>query len=81
MTEQQTPQPPYQAPAPPTQPTYRRLVRTPWDSPIGGVCGGVARYFGIDPTLVRVLTVITAIFTFPVGPIVYLILWAFIPKR
>jgi phage shock protein C len=47
---------------------------------IGGVCGGVAEYFHVDPTLVRVLTVIAGIFTFPVTPLLYLFCWAIIPK-
>jgi phage shock protein C len=80
MSEQPTEQG-YQAPPPPPPAPYRRLVRTTWDAPISGVCGGTARYFGIDPTLVRVLAVIAAVFTFPVGPIVYGILWAVIPRQ
>lgn len=87
MTEQPQPGPEQQPwsnrPTPPSTPPppARRLTRTSWDAPISGICGGVARYFGLDPTLVRVLTVIAAVFTFPVGPIVYLILWAVIPKE
>jgi phage shock protein C len=63
----------------PAAPPYRRLVRA-WNSPISGVCGGLAQYFGVDPTLVRVLAVIAGFFTFPVGPLVYLVLWAIIPR-
>ena len=63
----------------PTAPPYRRLTRA-WNSPISGVCGGLAQYFGVDPTLVRVLAVIAGVFTFPVGPLVYLVLWAIIPR-
>lgn len=37
---------------PPAEP--RRLTRTANDRMIGGVCGGIGRYFGIDPTLVRI---------------------------
>jgi phage shock protein PspC (stress-responsive transcriptional regulator) len=90
MTEQQPYQPPQQPPqqAPqqppfqaPSQPPYRRLTRTTWDAPVSGVCGGIARYLGVDPTLVRVLAVIAMVFTFPVGPIVYAVLWAVIPKE
>ena len=46
---------------------------------IGGVCGGIADYFNIDDTVIRVLFLI-GIFT-PV-PIVfiYFLLWIFIPK-
>lgn len=80
MSEQQAYQAPI-GPPPPQAPPYRRLTRTTWDAPISGVCGGVARYFGIDPTLVRVLAVIAAVFTFPVGPIVYAVLWAVIPRQ
>jgi phage shock protein PspC (stress-responsive transcriptional regulator) len=91
MTEQpsqpdQTGQPspqqgPPPTPPPPAAPPYKRLTRTAWDAPISGVCGGIARYFGVDPTLIRVLAVIAMVFTFPVGPIVYAVLWAIIPKE
>jgi phage shock protein PspC (stress-responsive transcriptional regulator) len=90
MTEQQTtqqqpqqePQPgqySYQGQYPP--PPYRRLTRTSWDSPISGVCGGLARYFGLDPTLVRVLAVLLAVFTFPAAIIAYVVAWAVMPKE
>ena len=88
MTEQQQanepPQPEPGQPtfqAPPPQPPYRRLTRTRWDAPVSGVCGGIARYLGVDPTLVRVLAVIAMVLTFPAGPIVYAVLWAVIPKE
>lgn len=87
MTEQQAnPQQPFQAPQQqpfqaPSPPPYRRLTRTTWDAPVSGVCGGIARYLGVDPTLIRVLAVIAMVFTFPVGPIVYAVLWAVIPKE
>ena len=85
MTEQQAQQhpqqqPPYQAPPPPQLP-YKRLTRTSWDAPVSGVCGGVARYLGVDATLVRVLAAITMVVTFPVGPIVYAVMWAVMPKE
>jgi phage shock protein C len=82
MSEQPT-GPTYQAPPPPPAPpaSYKRLTRTTWDAPISGVCGGLARYLGVDPTLVRVLAVVAAVFTFPVGPIVYAVLWAVIPRQ
>ncbi len=48
---------------------------------IAGICGGIAEWLGWDPTLVRVAYVIASIFSvaFP-GIIVYLILWAIMPK-
>jgi phage shock protein PspC (stress-responsive transcriptional regulator) len=41
----------------------------------------VARYLGVDPTLVRVLAAITMVVTFPAGPIVYAVMWAVMPKE
>ena len=74
----QTQPPPYQPPAPPP---FKRLTRTSWDAPVSGVCGGVARYLGVDSTLVRVLAAVTMVVTFPVGPIVYVVMWAVMPKE
>ena len=45
---------------------------------IGGVCSGVAEYLGIDTTLVRILTVVFAIFGGAAVPI-YLVAWAIMP--
>lgn len=57
-----------------------RLYRSMSDSMIAGVCGGLARYFGIDSTLVRLFFVL---FTFAggAGPVVYIILWIIIPRE
>jgi phage shock protein C len=57
---------------------YRRLLRSP-DRTVAGVCGGLADYAGVDPTIVRVAAVVLGIFMFPVVPILYLIAWAIIP--
>jgi phage shock protein C len=77
-------QPPYAHPGQQGQyppPPYKRLTRTSWDSPISGVCGGLARYFGVDATLVRVLAVLLAVFTFPAAIIAYVVAWAVMPKE
>jgi phage shock protein C len=68
---------PIQAPAP--QPA-KRLVRTQNDKMIAGVCGGVARYFGIDPTLVRVIAVVALVFAFPATVVGYVLAWAIMPS-
>ena len=49
---------------------------------IGGVCGGIAKYLGWDPAIVRLLYVLISIFSaaFP-GIIVYLILWVVMPEE
>jgi phage shock protein C len=64
----------YQPPAP------RRLVRSRNNRYIGGVCGGVADYLNMDPTLVRVLTVVVSVFT-GVPIILYLIALFLLPEE
>ena len=51
------------------------------DRMIGGVCGGLGVYFGIDSTAVRVGYVLLSILSiaFP-GLLVYIILWILIPE-
>lgn len=48
---------------------------------IGGVCGGLAEYFDVDPTVFRVLYAIATVFTAFSGLILYLVLWMIIPKK
>ena len=57
----------------------RRLTRSTSDKWIGGVCGGLADYFGWNANLVRLLFVLSCLLP---GPqfIVYLVLWIIIPK-
>lgn len=58
----------------------KKLYRSTIDRHIGGVCGGLAEYFNIDPTLVRVLFVLGLLF---VGGTfwAYLIMWIVVPER
>jgi phage shock protein C len=48
---------------------------------IAGVCGGIAEWLGWDPTVVRVLYMVGSILSvaFP-GILVYVVLWAVMPK-
>ncbi|MEP7354446.1 MAG: PspC domain-containing protein [Acidobacteriota bacterium] len=57
----------------------RRLYRSVTDKKIAGVCGGLADYFDLDPTLVRILAVIAL--TCGVGFFSYLIAIMVIPKE
>ncbi len=57
----------------------KRLTRSVKDKMLGGVCGGIANYFDIDPTLVRVGYILLTIFTIFSGFIAYLIRWIFMP--
>lgn len=59
----------------------KRLYRaSEKDSMVGGVCAGIADYFGIDPTIVRLLWVLF-IFGWGTGILAYLILWVVVPRR
>jgi len=55
-----------------------RLQRSRTERVIGGVCGGLAEYFNVDPVLVRVLLVVVT-FLGGAGLLLYLILWAVMP--
>jgi phage shock protein PspC (stress-responsive transcriptional regulator) len=59
----------------------RTLRRSRHDRIIAGVVGGLADYFGLDPTLARVIYVLVSIFSaaFP-GILVYILLWILIPE-
>jgi phage shock protein PspC (stress-responsive transcriptional regulator) len=64
---------------PPQQPP-RKLERSSTNKVFGGVCGGVANYVNMDPTLVRVLTVLISLFT-GVPVILYIIALFVIPEE
>lgn len=63
----------------PTPAPVRRLARRKNDRILGGVCGGIADYFGIDVALVRVLAVVVTLFTV-VAPAFYVAAWLLIPE-
>ena len=56
----------------------RRLQRSRTEKIIGGVCGGLAEYFNVDPTLLRILWVIVTL-AGGAGLLLYLILWVIMP--
>ncbi len=58
---------------------HKRLFRDENDKVIGGVCSGLANYFGIDVVVVRIIFVVLAV-SFGVGLIPYLILWIAVPS-
>lgn len=58
--------------------SYKKLYRSRNDCKIAGVCGGLAEYFGMDPTWVRLIF----IFFFFLGGctlLIYLIMWLVVP--
>ncbi len=55
-----------------------RLYRSRTDRFLGGVCGGIGKYLGIDPTIIR-LVFLVLLFTQGFGFLIYLILWILLP--
>jgi phage shock protein C len=70
------PETPTPGTAPGTAP--RRLTRSSTDKKIGGVCGGLAEYFDLDPTLIRVIWVLLVLCG-GTGLLAYVILWIVLP--
>jgi phage shock protein C len=56
----------------------KRLQRSRTERMIGGVCGGLADYFGMDPTLVRALLVFVTLLG-GAGVLLYAVLWVVMP--
>lgn len=58
----------------------KRLFRSRTDRWLSGVCGGLGKYFNVDPTLVRVLFAVALIFA-GTSLLVYIILIVVMPEE
>jgi phage shock protein C len=58
----------------------KQLQLSTQDKKIAGVCGGIAEYFDIDPTLVRILWVVVTLMG-GAGVFLYIIAWILMPSR
>jgi phage shock protein C len=63
-----------------TNPRSKQLVRYRDDRMVAGVCSGVAAYLGVDVTVVRLLTVLGAIFSFGTIALAYIVAWVLMPE-
>ena len=59
--------------------SYRQFRRSFTDKKIAGVCGGLAQYFDIDPSIIRMLYVILCLASFGAGLVLYIILALVVP--
>ena len=57
----------------------KRLTRDVNNKKIAGVCAGIANYFDLDPTLVRVIWILLVCVA-GTGVLAYLIAWAVMPE-
>ena len=59
---------------------YKRLTRSRTDCRIAGVCGGIAQYLNIDPTVVRIVFLVLLLMGGG-GGLIYLIVWLCAPQE
>jgi phage shock protein C len=58
----------------------RKLYRSKTDRKVAGVCGGLAQYFNLDATLIRVLFVLLAVLGGS-GLVLYVAMWIIVPRE
>lgn len=58
----------------------RRVYRSSKDKILGGVCGGIAEYLGVDPVIIRLLWVLAGL-AWGSGILLYIIAWIIIPRN
>lgn len=58
----------------------RKLYRSRTNRKVAGVCGGLAQYFSVDATLVRILFVVLAVMGGP-GVLAYILFWILVPEE
>jgi phage shock protein PspC (stress-responsive transcriptional regulator) len=61
--------------------TSRRLYRSENDKMLGGVCGGLAAYLRIDPSVMRIIYAILILGSFGTAILLYFILWIVLPPK
>jgi len=59
----------------------KRLYRSRKNRMLCGVCSGIAEYFGIDPTIVRLLWIVLTLLSLGAGIIAYLIACVIVPEK
>ncbi|PYV48308.1 MAG: hypothetical protein DMG92_13995 [Acidobacteria bacterium] len=59
----------------------KRLVRSREGRKVAGVCLGMAEYFDLDVTLVRLVWLITALVTGGIGFVAYVVAWIVVPEE
>lgn len=58
----------------------KKLTRSTEDKWIGGVCGGLAQYTGIDANLIRLAVAVAAVLGFGTLVLAYLVAWVIMPR-
>jgi phage shock protein C len=58
----------------------KKLYRSRKDRMLAGICGGLGEMFSIDPTLIRLIFALIALFTLGTAVVVYILGWIIIPE-
>lgn len=58
-----------------------KLYRSRDDRMLGGVCGGLAKSFGVDATILRIALVAAIVFGFGLGAVAYAAAWVLMPEE
>lgn len=58
----------------------KKLARSTTDKWLGGVCGGLAEYTGVDATLIRIITIVLVVVGVGTTLLVYLAAWLLMPQ-
>ena len=58
----------------------KKLYRSTKERWVAGICGGIAEYANIDPTIVRVLWILLSLI-YGVGIILYIAMWIIVPEK
>ena len=61
--------------------SYRQLTRSRTNRMIAGICGGLGEYSNIDPTVIRLISVLFLFFTGPGVVLAYIIMALIIPEE
>ncbi len=59
----------------------KQLMRIREGKMLGGVCGGIGKYFDIDAVLIRILWVVLTCLSVGIGVIVYIAAWILMPEE
>jgi phage shock protein PspC (stress-responsive transcriptional regulator) len=60
--------------------TQRKLMRSTRNKKIAGVCGGIAEYLSVEPSIVRVVSIVLLIICWQVVLALYILFWIIIPQ-
>ena len=58
----------------------KKLYRSRTDRKLAGVCGGIGEFFGLDPTLIRIVFIFLALPGGLPGVLPYLLMWVIVPE-